>query len=144
MISAGIFAVIQAITGIAGEFIEDPDKRNEFKARLLEKTMDRDSSLFKAQASIINSEAQGESWMQRNWRPLTMLVFTFIIANNYILVPYIMWFFPTGTPPPQLALPPDMWTLMKIGLGGYVTGRSAEKIAKVMTGKGIIERVTGK
>ena len=45
---------------------------------------------------------------------------------------------------PQLALPPDMWTLMKIGLGGYVTGRSAEKIAKVMTGKGIIERVTGK
>jgi hypothetical protein len=28
-----------------------------------------------------------------------------------------------------LAIPPDMWDLLKLGVGGYVMGRSAEKVA---------------
>ncbi|MCS7280543.1 MAG: hypothetical protein NZ583_02795 [Desulfobacterota bacterium] len=31
---------------------------------------------------------------------------------------------------PSLEIPPDMWTLLEIGIGGYVVGRSAEKIVK--------------
>ena len=30
-----------------------------------------------------------------------------------------------------MTIPPDMWALLKIGLGGYVVGRSGEKIAQV-------------
>ena len=53
--------------------------------------------------------------------------FVFIIANNYILYPYLSLFF---TEAPVLAIPPDMWDLLKIGLGGYVVGRSGEKMVK--------------
>ena len=35
----------------------------------------------------------------------------------------------------MLDIPPDMWDLLKIGLGGYVVGRSAEKGAKAWKGK---------
>jgi len=75
-------------------------------------------------ASIIKAEAQGDSWIQKSWRPITMLVFVFIIANNYILFPYISLFGGTAT---SLNIPPDMWELLKLGLGGYVVGRSVEK-----------------
>jgi len=32
---------------------------------------------------------------------------------------------------PMLPLPPDMWELLKIGVGGYIVGRSVEKGVKV-------------
>lgn len=135
-------AIVAAVAGIAAEFIPDEDKRIEFKSRLLEKSMDRDSTLFKAQRDIIVAEAQGESWLQRNWRPLIMLVFGFIVANNYIIAPYIAAFAPAGTAAPVLEIPTDMWSLMKLGLGGYVVGRSGEKIAKTM-GKGGLKGLVG-
>jgi hypothetical protein len=56
-----------------------------------------------------------------------MLVFVAIVANNYILAPYIDLFFNAGL---QLDVPAPMWDLIKIGLGGYVVGRSAEKVAE--------------
>ena len=57
-----------------------------------------------------------------------MLVFVFIIANNYIIAPYAKALFDVEL---ILELPPQMWDLLKIGLGGYVVGRSAEKGIKV-------------
>ena len=68
------------------------------------------------------------NWLTANWRPVTMLTFVAIIANNYLLYPYLALFF---TNAPMLVIPPDMWELLKIGLGGYVVGRSAEKIVTV-------------
>jgi len=44
---------------------------------------------------------------------------------NYIVQPYLIMF---GINAPVLTLPEDLWGLMKIGVGGYVVGRSAEKI----------------
>ena len=34
------------------------------------------------------TEALGHSWLQRNWRPMLMVLFGVIIANNYVVVPY--------------------------------------------------------
>ena len=44
------------------------------------------------------------------------------IANNYIIVPIF------NTTPAEI--PPDMWDLLKLGVGGYVVGRSVEKGVK--------------
>ena len=79
-------------------------------------------------AQIIKAEIQNESWLTRNWRPITMITFVIIIANNYILYPYLKLFFSQA---PILQIPTDMWDLLKLGLGGYVVGRSVEKVAKV-------------
>ena len=89
-------------------------------------------TIIEEQSKIIQSEANGEGWLQRNWRPITMLTFVFIIANNYILYPYITLF---GGKAITLDIPPDMWGLLKLGLGGYVVGRSIEKSIKVYKGK---------
>lgn len=74
---------------------------------------------------VIVAEANSDSWIAKNWRPLTMLVFTAIVANNYILYPYLSLFWSDA---PVLELPPFLWETIKIGLGGYVVGRSGEKM----------------
>ena len=86
------------------------------------------SSLVDAQAKIIVAEAQGGSWIQRSWRPVTMLMFVAIIANNYILVPYAVAF---GANVPMLDIPPGMWSLLTVGIGGYIGGRTYEKVQKL-------------
>lgn len=56
-----------------------------------------------------------------------MLSITAIVVNNYILAPYLQaafgWWWSV-----TLDLPPEMWTLLTVGVGGYVVGRSGEKI----------------
>lgn len=86
---------------------------------------ERESKLIDAQREIIVAEAKGESWLQRNWRPILMLTIVAIVANNYLLFPYMSLF---TTKTVILELPEKLWSLMQIGVGGYVLGRSGEKI----------------
>lgn len=48
-----------------------------------------------------------------------MLTFTWIVAHNFIFSPLLSL--------PRLDIPPDMWELLKLGMGGYIIDRSAEK-----------------
>jgi hypothetical protein len=69
---------------------------------------------LEAQSSVIKAEANGSSWIQRNWRPVTMLTFVVLIVLDAL-----GW---TSRP-----LSPEFMELVKYGLGGYVVGRSIEK-----------------
>ena len=59
-----------------------------------------------------------------------MCLFGLIVANNYIVFPYLQNFMPDSAV--LLPIPQDLWALLKLGIGGYVVGRSGEKIVKVM------------
>lgn len=112
---------------ITGEKITDP----MLKLALLKELQVAESKMMEAQAKTIVAEASSEHWLVASWRPITMLVFVAIIANNYIIAPYFMsW----GYTVPTLEIPPNMWSLLQIGLGGYIAGRSAEKTMKIYKG----------
>ena len=66
-----------------------------------------------AQLSLLVTEMSGNN-LQRNWRPITMLTFLVLVVCDS---------FGWLTNP----LAPEAWTLLQIGLGGYVVGRSMEK-----------------
>tara|TARA_R110002153_G_scaffold57695_8_gene158548 strand:+ start:6352 stop:6756 length:405 start_codon:yes stop_codon:yes gene_type:complete len=106
------------------KFFPDKDAANKAKLMLMEMKQNGELSRLQASAGIVTAEANSDHWLAANWRPITMLTFVFIIANNYILYPYLALFFEEA---PKLEIPPDMWALLKIGLGGYVVGRSVEK-----------------
>ena len=83
------------------------------------KLMEYESQLLTAKTDIIKSEANSASWIARNWRPITMLSFLVLVVLDSF-----KWL------PSPLAS--EAWLMLQIGLGGYVTGRSLEKVAKVV------------
>ena len=119
--------IAQPVIDLVSEVVTDKDKRAELEYKIhmaLQESMDKE---LQAQRDIIVAEAKSESWITSNWRPLTMLSFVFIIFNNYVLVPYGKAF---GAPIPQVEFPEWVGTAVIVGLGGYVVGRSGEKIMK--------------
>jgi len=99
----------------------------KIKNQASENILKYQTELLKAQAKIVEAEAGGESFLQRNWRPILMLVVVAIVANNYLLFPYLSMFTEKAV---MLDLPDGLYNLMTIGVGGYVVGRSAEKTVK--------------
>lgn len=132
LISAVAGPLVKGLFSTVDQLVEDKDLSTKLKNDLQKQAMNILSTEVKAASSIIKAEVQSDSYLAKNWRPITMLVFVGIIFNNYILFPYMDMFAGTGV---MLDIPPDMWDLLKIGLGGYVVGRSAEKGAKAWKGK---------
>lgn len=85
------------------------------------------NKMAEKQAAIIVAEATSEDKWVRRWRPIMMYVIIAIVANNYLLIPWLQALGWNGAP--VIILPEKVWTLMEIGLGGYIVGRSGEKIA---------------
>lgn len=87
----------------------------EIRNKAYSEAVEYQSKLLDAQSKIITAEAQGQSWLQRTWRPITMLTFlALVVADSFGLLAF--------------RLSDEAWLLLQIGLGGYVAGRSAEKI----------------
>ena len=118
---------VKGVTDLVGQLVEDKDKANELETKIKNKLLSLEQEVITAQRDVIVAEAKSQSFIARNWRPIMMLTFVGIIANNYILFPYITLFGGTAT---TLEIPPDMWALLKIGVGGYVMGRSGEKMVE--------------
>ena len=118
-----VSSVIKPLTDLADEMHTSDEERLTLKAKAFEvqaqltvKIMDYEARLLEAQASVIKAEAGGQSWIQRSWRPITMLTFlALVVADTFGYTAF--------------RLADQAWTLLQIGLGGYVVGRSAEKIA---------------
>lgn len=103
--------------------VVDKDQARQLKHEIRMAAMSMEAKQFEAAASIITAEAQGEGFLQKNWRPMTMLWFVFLIG--------LYWF---GLAPEYLVNNPelvsDLFGIVQVGIGGYVVGRSAEKIMK--------------
>ena len=111
--------------------VPDKDLQEKLKAQLNQQLLQSSTEELKAAASIVEAEAKA-GWFTASWRPLLMYVLIFILVWNYILGPVIKIF--TGSII-TFELPGDVWTLLQIGLGGYVVGRSGESIARTLANR---------
>mgnify|MGYP001607602030 CR=1 FL=1 len=127
----GILSVITGVFKPVADLIDNLHTSEEERLKIKQQMFDAQTQLYmqalesetqqvEAKAVIIKAEAEGQSWMQRNWRPSMMYVFILIILWNYLIAPIAKQ--------PILELPPGMWDLMYIAMGGYVAGRTIEKV----------------
>lgn len=114
-------SIRSAFTGKEVLTSEDRGKIEMYMAQLETGLLDLQKEVVQAQQSIIVAEAQGGSFLQRNWRPITMLTFVGLIVCHWL-----GWTAPNLAESERLAL----LEIVKIGLGGYVVGRSVEKATK--------------
>jgi hypothetical protein len=121
MVKSLIQGLIKPLSDLAGEFIEDKDKRNQFKANLYDKILENEGKFLEAQSNIITAEAKSDHWLTSTWRPITMLSFLGMVWS------YWLGYTPENITPEILD---QIFSLIQIGLGGYVVGRSGEKMIK--------------
>jgi len=118
-------------TGVIGEIgkvidnlFTNDEERIKAKNEMLKVLKEQQLELQRLQTEIIVAEANG-NWLQRSWRPILMLAFGFIV----IYVKFVAPLFSLPIPP----LENEFWNLLQIGIGGYVIGRTGEKMIKEYT-----------
>ena len=126
VLSAVAGPVVKGLFNIIDQTVEDKDQAARIKANIASQQNELIQTELKGAIDIILAEAKG-NWLQKSWRPLVMMAVMAIVVNNYILFPYLsMWTEKVVV----LELPGGLWTLLTTGVGGYVVGRSGEKIAQ--------------
>lgn len=127
MLQAILPALLNVIGGAIDKVLPDKDKAEELKAAITLAMLDQGSRELAGAVEIIKAEAQGDSWLQRNWRPGLMVWFAGLIGAHWL-----------GFTPPNL--PADivgkLLDIVQVGIGGYVIGRSVEKAAAAWKGSG--------
>lgn len=111
---------VTAALDIGGKLLDKffPDADAEMKQRLSQFL-----AVFTAQAEIVKTEAASQHWLAANWRPILMLTFGALIVAR--------WF---GWAAPNLGEAEyiKLWDIVQLGLGGYVVGRSVEKVVPAL------------
>ena len=116
--------------------VPDKDLQEKLKAELQTQLLQSHTQELQAASRIIEAEAKA-GWFASSWRPLLMYVLIFILVWNYVIGPVIKIFLGAVI---TFELPGDVWTLLNVGLGGYVVGRSAESVARTMANKPVANK----
>ena len=107
--------------------VPDKDLKEKLKHEINTQLLTSGTEELRAASKIILAEAQSGSWLTNSWRPALMWICIIVIFNNFILMPFANVIFGTSL---ILEIPDPMWNLLTIGIGGYIAGRSGEKIAQ--------------
>lgn len=106
-----------------------PDKaaQDKAKAELTQALLSNAQEIEQARAKIVASEAQSAGFLTRSWRPIAMLNFLALLDAYWL-----------GYAPDYLVQSPDLvgqlFTLLTVGIGGYIGGRSVEKASAQVAG----------
>jgi hypothetical protein len=118
-----IAALLPTLFPIFGDVIKrlfpDPAEAAKAQLELQMELMKRQADLETAASAIVKAEAESEHWLTATWRPILMLTFGALIVARWL-----------GYSAPGISEPEvlKLWGIVELGLGGYVIGRSAEKI----------------
>lgn len=112
------------VSKIIGNLFPDPTEKAKAESEAMKELLNHSGEIQSAAAKIINTEAASSHWLAANWRPITMLTFVSLIVARWL-----GWAAPDLTEAEYIKL----WDIVELGLGGYVIGRSAEKVLPMMT-----------
>ena len=119
-----IGAVFKPAVALVDELHTSTEEKLIQKARILDAqaaaldaVLDYEKEVFGKKADIVKAEAESEHVITAIWRPVVMLAFCGLAVGDSL-----------GLLASPLA--PEAWTLLQVGIGGYVISRGGEKIAK--------------
>lgn len=116
---------------IIDKLVPDADLKTRLKAEIGTSLARRDIALVAARREAVSSELRSDSWMTRSWRPALMFLLMMFLLFFGLIVPLMELVAGEPLPlEPRLDRIPDpLWNLLALGVGGYVGGRTVEKIA---------------
>lgn len=130
----GIFSLIG--TGISTFFGFKKEQANVINGamKVLGDANASNAQREQAIAQIISAEAGSGYWLSAVWRPLAMVIFLIL------LVAYWFGFVPPNLEGPMPEGVKEIFGLIKLGLGGYIGGRTLEKIVNNIGIAGVLKK----
>ena len=119
MFAALLPALLPIFSDVFKRLFPDPAQAAAAQQEMTMALLAQQGAVNAAAADIVKTEAQSEHWLAACWRPILMLTFGALIVARWL-----GWSAPNLSEAEVLKL----WDIVQLGLGGYVIGRSAEKI----------------
>jgi len=119
-----LLSLIPVIGNVLDKVIPDPAAQADAKLKLMELAQKGELTEMTTKADIIKAEASSESWLAQSWRPIMMLTFGALIVARWL------GYAAPGISDAEIL---KLWDIVELGLGGYVIGRSVEKIVPSIT-----------
>ncbi len=127
--------IVNGVMDLVKGFQERQMTEAEMRAEVEKAVLDTITEVTKSQADVIMAETRSEDWLTRNWRPIVAL--TAFASYWYVIVLY-PHLFAWGLMP-QLGFGEagldNLFYLTVISVGGYVGGRTVEKVTGMITGR---------
>lgn len=129
LINGPVFSIIDKL-------IPDSNLNSKLKAEIRQKTISHESEIVGAQRHILLQEISQGSLLTRSWRPVLMYIIILFLLVYGLILPLGDLFTPAKLAfnPRWQEIPDGFWSLLNLGVGGYIGGRSLEKIATTVSG----------
>ena len=103
----------------------------KIKNKLTTKMIEVQEKELESKTEILTQDAKSGNWLLESWRPITILslvgIYVLILANNYLISPILAKY--TDIAKLTLEMPPDLGSIIKLILGTFTFGKSAEIVA---------------
>jgi len=113
--------ISDVVNNVIDKVAVDATTKEQLKKEIATQLITVDASEFEQRAKIVLAEVNGESWLQRNWRPMLMIWFAILVGAH--------WFGMTPENLDKIAIS-KLFDIVQLGVGGYIIGRSGEKMMR--------------
>lgn len=133
--SSGASKLVNSVGNAIDKNITSKEEKLKAIEEVSKVITDYDKYITDVQKEIMLAEIHGNK-LQRSWRPILMYTSTFVVFSMFFIFPLInVWLdnqqlfeFYSNT---QQAEP--FWGIIKLGIGAFGIGRSAEKISRELS-----------
>ncbi len=119
-----LMELLSPVFKIIEKVVPDTAERERIKKEITLGALENEQEYIRHISSVVIAEAQGESWVQRNWRPAMSWMLIVLNAWNYMIRPIFGAAFGVEIE----AVPSDALTVITTTwAGAYGIGRTFEK-----------------
>lgn len=141
MFPAGVAAQLAAglingpVAKIIDAHIADVALRRKLAAEMEQQVQAHLTRTAELGQTVVLAEVQSEHWLSRSWRPMLMLLLMGFLLLAGLILPLADAIAGRTIPftPRWQMLPQGFWDFLAVGMGGYIGGRSLEKVAGAVT-----------
>jgi hypothetical protein len=133
MFGSIISLILPGITSIFDKYLTNEADKAKATQEITQQLLTNEAAITDAAKDVIVAEAESDSPLAKNWRPILM----------YLLMLMLIWI--TAVAPifglvdvtlkSLQGVPDNLWNMLMVGLGGYMFSRTGEKIVKTLKGK---------
>lgn len=119
---------------ILDAYVSDVELRRKLAAEIEQQTLGYLTRSAELGADVVMAETTSDHWLSRSWRPLLKLMLMGFLLLVGLVLPLadLAAGHRVAFEPRWQSLPEGFWQFLTVGAGGYIGGRSLEKVAAVL------------